>query len=224
MPFGSSSNLRQTDKNPSGSSSAGKLLEAESLSKGTESPRMLEDKGNLHSDIHILSEEKKHLVTKRGEVERRIQERVAAQASSATPCLQQDSLSTRGVVVGNNHLDDVDNGNLQVGRSNQPSVVGPNSWTGFASPSESSKGPPQVSTIQHELPIERRENIPSQFQNIGNNCGSRNHNSVNHSTSYSLKEHWKPVPGTDSNPHGVTMMKDGNVMTKNVSPGESHTQ
>ncbi|RZC04584.1 chromatin structure-remodeling complex protein SYD-like isoform X1 [Glycine soja] len=203
MPFGGPSNVRQTDKNPLGSSSAGKIVEADSLSKGTESPRTLEDKGNLH-------------VTKRGEVERRIQERVAAQASSATSCQQQDSSSTRGAVVGNNHLDDVDTGNMQVGRSNQSSVVGPNNWAGFAGANEASKGPPQVSTIQHELPIERRENIPCQFQNVVNNCGSRNHNSVNQ-MSFSLKEQWKPVPGTDSDPHGATMMKDGNVMIKHIS-------
>lgn len=219
MPFGSSSNLRQADKNPSGSSSAGRFMEAEPLSKGTENPGMLEDKGNLHSDIHTLSEDRKHLATKKEEFERRIQERVAAQASSATPGQQQDSSGTWGVVV----LGDVDNGNLQVERSNQSSIAGPNSWTGFAGLSEASKGPPQLSTIQHELPIERRENIPSHFQNASNSGGSRNHNSVNH-LAYSLKEHWKPVPGTDSNPHGVTMMKDGNLMAKNVSTGESHTQ
>ncbi|XP_045831724.1 chromatin structure-remodeling complex protein SYD-like isoform X2 [Trifolium pratense] len=205
MPFGNSSNLRQTDKTPPGASSAGKFLEAESLSKGTEGPRMLEDKGNLHSDIQTPSEDRKHLAAKR-DVERRIQERVSGQSSSATPYLQKDSSS---------HLDDSDNGNLTSGRANQPSVVGLNNWTGFTS--EASKGPPQISTIQHELPIERRENIPSQFQNVSNSLGSWNHNSVNHLTSYSLKEHWKPVPVIDSNPHGVTMMKEGNALGKNVS-------
>ncbi|XP_004508316.1 uncharacterized protein [Cicer arietinum] len=204
MPFGSSSNVRQTDKNPPGSSSAGNFLEAESLVMGTKSPRMLEDKGNLHSDIQTSSEDRKHLAAKR-DVERRIQDRVVAQSSSATPYQQKDSSSTRGI-VGNSHLDDVDNGNLQAGRANQPSVVGPNNWTGFTGPSEASKGSPQVSTIQHELPIERRENIPSQF-----------HNSIKHLNSYSLQEHWKPVPGINSNPHGVTMMKDGNLLGKNVS-------
>lgn len=208
MPFGSSSNVRQTDKNPPGSSSAGNFLEAESLVMGTKSPRMLEDKGNLHSDIQTSSEDRKHLAAKR-DVERRIQDRVVAQSSSATPYQQKDSSSTRGI-VGNSHLDDVDNGNLQAGRANQPSVVGPNNWTGFTGPSEASKGSPQVSTIQHELPIERRENIPSQF-----------HNSIKHLNSYSLQEHWKPVPGINSNPHGVTMMKDGNLLGKNVSAGES---
>ncbi|CAJ2634403.1 unnamed protein product [Trifolium pratense] len=205
MPFGNSSNLRQTDKTPPGASSAGKFLEAESLSKGTEGPRMLEDKGNLHSDIQTPSEDRKHLAAKR-DVERRIQERVSGQSSSASPYLQKDSSS---------HLDDSDNGNLTSGRANQPSVVGLNNWTGFTS--EASKGPPQISTIQHELPIERRENIPSQFQNVSNSLGSWNHNSVNHLTSYSLKEHWKPVPVIDSNPHGVTMMKEGNALGKNVS-------
>ncbi|KAL2339088.1 hypothetical protein Fmac_013534 [Flemingia macrophylla] len=204
MPFGGSSNVRQTDKNPSGSSSAGKIVEADSFSKGTESPRPLDDKGNLHS-------------TKRGEVERRIQERASAQASSATSCQQQDSSSTRGAVVGSNHLDDIDNSNMQVGRSIQSSVVGPNSWAGFAGSNEASKGPSQISSIQHELPMERRENIPSQFQNVGHNGSSRNHNSVNQLSSFSLKEQWKPVPGIDSDPHGATMMKDGNVMIKHVS-------
>ncbi|XP_027916125.1 chromatin structure-remodeling complex protein SYD [Vigna unguiculata] len=199
MPFGGPSNVRLTDKNPSGSSSAGKIVEADSLSKGTESPRTMEDKGNLH-------------VTKR-DVERRIQERVTTQASSVTSCQQQDSSCTRGAVVGN-HFDDVDTSNMPVGRSNQSSVVGPNSWTGFSGANEASKGPPQISTIQHELPIERRENIPCQFQNVGNNCGSRNHNL----SSFSLKEQWKSVPGTESDPHGATMMKDGNVMIKHVSP------
>ncbi|KAL9277872.1 hypothetical protein ACSQ67_024884 [Phaseolus vulgaris] len=201
MPFGGPSNVRQTDKNPSGSSSAGKIVEADSLSKGTESPRTMEDKGNLN--------------VRKIDVERRIQERVTTQASSVTSSQQQDSSSTRGAVVGNNHLDDVDTSNIPVGRSNQSSVVGPNSWAGFAGANEASKGPPQISTIQHELPIiERRENIPSQFQNVGNNCGSRNHNL----SSFSLKEQWKSVPGTDSDPHGATMMKDGNVMIKHVSP------
>ncbi|CAL0330680.1 unnamed protein product [Lupinus luteus] len=206
MPFGG----------PSGSSSAGKVQEAETLSKGTESPQIMDDSGNLHSDIHILSEEKKHLLATRREVERRIQERVVGQASSATSSHQQDSSSTRGAVV-NRHLDDVDSGNLQVGRSNQPSVIGSSSWTGFVGHNEASKGPPQISTVQHELPIERRENIPSQFQNVGNSCGSGNHSSVNHLSSYSLKEHWKPVPGTGGDLHGAAM-KNGNVMTNHVSP------
>ncbi|KAE9602017.1 putative DNA helicase chromatin remodeling SNF2 family [Lupinus albus] len=206
MPFGG----------PSGSSSAGKVQEAETLLKGTESPRTMDDSGNLHSDIHILSEEKKHLLTTRREVERRIQERVVGQASSATSSHKQDSSSTRGAAV-NRHLDDVDSGNLQVGRSNQSPVIGSSSWTGFVGHNEASKGPPMISNIQHEVPIERRENIPSQFQNDGNSCGSGNHNSVNHLTSYSLKEHWKPVPGTGGDLHGAAM-KNGNVMTNHVSP------
>lgn len=214
VPFGSSSNLRQTDKNPLGSSSAGKFLEAESLSKGTESPRLLEDKGNHHSDTQTPSEDRKYLAAKR-DVERRNQERMAAQSSSATPYQQKDSSNTRGIIVGNSHLNDSDNGIPTAGRANQHSVLGPNNWAGSN---------PHVSPIQHELPLERRENIPSQFQNVSNNSGAWNHNSINQLTSYSLKEHWKPVPGIDSNSHGVTMMKDGNVLGKNVSAGESHGQ
>ncbi|KAF1867142.1 hypothetical protein Lal_00049570 [Lupinus albus] len=202
MPFG----------DPSGSSSAGKVHEAETLSRGTESPRVMDDIGNLHSDMHILSEERKNLIATKSEVERQMQERVAGQASSATSCHQQHSSSTRGAVV-NKHFNDVD---VQIGRSNQSFVTGSNSWTGLVGHNEASVGPPQISNTHHELAIERRENIPSQFQIVDNNCGSWNHNSVNHLTPYSLKEHWKPVPGTDSDLHGATM-RDGNVMTKHVS-------
>ncbi|KAI9115171.1 hypothetical protein K1719_014184 [Acacia pycnantha] len=212
MPFGGLNNMRPTDKNPSLSSSAGKILEADSFLKGVESPNMMEDKGNLHSD--------------KGEVERQIQERVAAQPFSNPTFQQHDSVSARGSLV-NAHLDDVDNNNLQAGRSNQAStVMGLNkpvnpdgiNWSGFVTQNDTLKGPLQVSAVQHELPVERRDNIPSHFQHIGNNNGgSGNHNSVSHLPSYSLKEHWRPVPGTDSDPQGVTMLKDVNVMAKHVS-------
>ncbi|XP_028759801.1 chromatin structure-remodeling complex protein SYD isoform X2 [Neltuma alba] len=219
MPFGGLNNMRQTDKNPTLSSPAGKILEADSFSKGVESPNVMEDKGNLHSDVHALLEERKHLLSlKKGEVERQIQERVAAQAFSNPTFQQHDSVSGRGSLVVNNHLDDVDNSNMQFGRSNQTStVMGLNkpvnpdgiNWSGFVSHNDTLKGPLQVPAVQHELPVERRENIPSHFQNIGNNNGGpRNHSSVSHLPSYSLKEHWKPVPGTDSDPQGVTMLKD----------------
>ncbi|XP_054807322.1 chromatin structure-remodeling complex protein SYD isoform X1 [Prosopis cineraria] len=213
MPFGGLNNVRTTDKNPSLSSSAGKILEADSFSRGVESPNMMEDKGNLHSDVHALVEERKHLL--------------AAQACSNPTFQPHDSVSARGSLVVNNHLDDVDNSNLQVGRSNQAStIMGLNkpvnpdgiNWSGFVSHNDTLKGTLQVSAVQHELPVERRENILSHFQNIGNNNGgSRNHSSVSHLPSYSLKEHWKPVSGSDSDPQGATMLKDVNVMTKHVS-------
>nr|XP_025611537.1 chromatin structure-remodeling complex protein SYD isoform X5 [Arachis hypogaea] len=185
---GGRNNLRQPDTTPSGSSSAAKVQEANSLPKGTESPRTMEDKVMPHSDIHMLSDERKHLsATKRGEVDRRIQERAAAQGSLATPSQQLESSSTTVAGVVNSHLDDDVNRNVQVGRSNQPPVVGLNSWTGFAGQNEASKGLPQIPT---GLPIDRRDIIA---------------------------KHWKHVSGTDSDLHG-TMMKDGNVITKHVSP------
>lgn len=232
MPFGGLNSMRQTDKNPSLSSPAGKILEADSFFKGVESPNMMEDKGNPHPDVHTLVEERKHLLSlKKGEVERQIQERVASQAFPNPTFQQHDSVSTKGSLGINNQLDDFDNSNLQAGRSNQAStVMGVNkpvnpdaiNWSGFVTQNDTLKGPPlQVSAIQHELPFERRENIPSHFQNItNNNGGSRNQSSV--LTSYSLKEHWKPVPATDSDPQGVTMLKDVNNMTKHVSMGEHH--
>ncbi|QHO37179.1 Chromatin structure-remodeling complex protein SYD [Arachis hypogaea] len=211
MPFGGLNNMRQPDNNnSSGSPSAGKSLEATSFCKGTESAIMTGDKG-------ILSEERKHLLAvKKVELEKQIQERAGAQASSATSFQQQDSSSTKG---------DVDSGNLQVGLSNRPSsVIGLNKqmnpeingFTGFASSDEASEGPSQVSSLQHELPIERRDNVVNQFQNIVNSGGSRNHHSLNHLT-YALKEHWKPVPGTGIDPQGASLMKDADLLAKNVS-------
>ncbi|KAJ1414267.1 SNF2-related, N-terminal domain [Sesbania bispinosa] len=217
MPFGGLNNVRQSDNNPSGSSSAGKTLLADSFSKGTESPRMMEDKG-------ILSDERKCLLAaKKGEFEKKIQEKGAAQTSSAIS-FQQDSSSTRGALVVNNHSDDVDDGNLQVRGSNQPSIIGLNKQvnpeiinrTGFASPNEASKGHVKVSTLKHDLPIERRDNIPSQFQNIVNNGGSRNNSFVNHLT-HTLKEHWKPIMVTNIDSQGAMMMQEANLMAKQVS-------
>ncbi|QHN96541.1 uncharacterized protein LOC107614131 [Arachis ipaensis] len=93
MPFGGLNNMRQPDNNnSSGSPSAGKSLEATSFSKGTESAIMTGDKG-------ILSEERKHLLAvKKVELEKQIQERAGAQASSTTSFQQQDSSSTKGDV------------------------------------------------------------------------------------------------------------------------------
>lgn len=205
--------MRLTDKNPSGSSSAGKILDAESLAKGAESPRVMEV-------MRPFNEAREQLMKMKADVEKQNHERMAAQACSNTMFQQQDSVNARGSLVVNNHLDDVDNGNLQVGKSNQPSsVMGLNkpvnpdisNWTGFASHNEALNGPLQVS-----LPIERRDNIPSHFQNIGNNRGgSQNPNSVNHLPNDSLKDHWKPASGSDSDHQGV------NVMRKHVSTGEN---
>ncbi|KAI4317659.1 hypothetical protein L6164_025510 [Bauhinia variegata] len=171
----------------------------DSLPTGAESPRRMEDKSILHSDVHAHAEERKHLnATKRAEVEQRIQERVAPQASLTMAFQQQDPLNARGSLVVNS-LDDVDNSNLQVGRSNQTSsVMGLNkqvnpemiSWTGFGSHNEASKGSLQVSSTQHELPTERRETVP---------------------------EPLNPASGTDSDPQGIAIMKDESVMTKHVS-------
>jgi hypothetical protein len=69
---------------------------------------MLEDKGNLHSDFQTSPEDMKHLAAKLY-VERRIQERVAGQSSSATPYQQKYSSS---------HLEDSDIGILMAGRAN----------------------------------------------------------------------------------------------------------
>ncbi|XLU95064.1 hypothetical protein S245_009416, partial [Arachis hypogaea] len=93
MPFGGLNNMRQPDNNnSSGSPSAGKSLEATSFSKKTESAIMTGDKG-------ILSEERKHLLdVKKVELEKKIQERAGAQASSTTSFQQQDSSSTKGDV------------------------------------------------------------------------------------------------------------------------------
>ncbi|XP_016207436.1 uncharacterized protein LOC107647901 isoform X2 [Arachis ipaensis] len=61
----------------------------------------------MTGDKGILSEERKHLLAvKKVELEKQIQERAGAQASSTTSFQQQDSSSTKG---------DVDSGNLQYG-------------------------------------------------------------------------------------------------------------
>ncbi|KAK3204717.1 hypothetical protein Dsin_018763, partial [Dipteronia sinensis] len=81
-----------------------------------------------------------------------------------------------------------------------------NSWTGIGSHNEVLRRPLPTSTIQHELLPERNENAPSQFQSVGNLSG--NQHADGHLSSFSMRECWKPVSGTDNGHHTVVPIKD----------------
>ncbi|KAJ7955032.1 chromatin structure-remodeling complex protein SYD-like [Quillaja saponaria] len=124
MPLGGLINVREADKTPPGSSSTGRLVEDDSLSKGAESPKMIEDKNSPRSDLPLLTDERKHLVaSQKVMAETDIQEKMASQACFTTAFNPPDSLSEKGPLVVTNPMDVIEHGNLRVGRAYQASLV-----------------------------------------------------------------------------------------------------
>lgn len=233
MPFGRPNTVRETDILPPVASSTGRLMEADTFPREAKSLKMTEDKNGLTSDISVHAEEKKHLLAARKpEAEMQAQEMAASQACLTMVSQQADSLNTRGALAVSNPVEDFENGHLQVGRANQASsVMGRNkqmnpeiiSWTGIGGHSEVSRGPILTSSLQRELVPERKDSKPSQFQNLSNSSGPGNQHADSQSSSFTLKEQWKPILGVDNDHHTAIPTKDANVMSKRVSQGKNHT-
>lgn len=232
MPLGRLNTVRETDVIPPVTSSTGRLLEPDTFPKEAESLNMREEKNGPTADISMLAEQKKHLLTARKpEPEALTQEIAASQAVLTMVSQQSDSSNTRGALPVSNPADDVENGHMQVGRGNQASSgMGVNkqlnpemvSWTGIGSHNEVSRGPVLAPSLQHELLPERKDSNPSQFQNLGTISVSGNQHADSHSSSFSLKERWKPVSAVDNDHHTVFAVKDAHMMSKHVSQGKNH--
>ena len=217
MPFGRLNTARDTDIISPVVSSTGKLQEADTFPKDAESPKMMEEKNGPTSALSVIADERKHILAgRKPEAERQTQEITSQQPNSS---------NTRG-----NPVEDMENGHLQVGRSNQASsVMGINkqmnpeiiSWTGIGSHNEVSRGPLLGSSLPHELVAERKDSNPSQFQNIGNSIGLGKQHADGH-PSFSLKEHWKPISGVENDHQTVIPMRDASMMSKHASQGKNH--
>ena len=217
IPFGRLNTARDTDITSPVASSTGRLQEAES-------PKA-EEKNGQTSEFSVIAEERKHLlVGRKPEAETQTQEITASQ--------KPDSSNTRGALSlsNSNPVEDMENGHLQVGRSNQASsVMGINkqmnpeiiSWTGIGSHNEVSRGPLLGSSLPHELVAERKDSNPSQFQNIGNSIGLGKQHADSH-PSFSLKEHWKPISGVENDHQTVIPMRDASMMSKHASQGKNY--
>ena len=218
IPFGRLNTARDTDITSPVASSTGRLQEAES-------PKA-EEKNGQTSEFSVIAEERKHLlVGRKPEAETQTQEIKASQ--------KPDSSNTRGALSlsNSNPVEDMENGHLQVGRANQASfIMGVNkhmnpeitSWTGVGSHNEVSRGPLLASSLPHELVAERKDSNPSQFQNFSNSSGSGNQHADSHSSSFTLKERWKPISGVENDHQTLIPMKDASMMLKHVSQGKNH--
>lgn len=205
MPFGRFNH--ETDKS---AVSSGKLLEADTLAKESESPKMEENSGPSRDQFF-----------QKGDAE-----------TQTTACLsvasqQPDSGARRGLTA--NPVENIQTGHLQVGRANPASsLMGMNkqnsdisSWTGVGNQSEVSRGLLPPSAVQPEIVPERKDTTPSQFQNLGNNVLGNQHTS-NHPASFASRDRWKPISAIGNDHHQGVASKDAQMMQKHVSKGENN--
>ncbi|KAM6545251.1 hypothetical protein CsatB_025987 [Cannabis sativa] len=221
MPFGRMNNAKETDKIPPGTLSTGRFQDIDSSSKEAGNMKA-EDKSGPAFD-QFLPEERKYLQTSRKpDVETQTSEITASQASM-TMASQHDSSGTRSGLAFSVPGDKVENGHQLAGRANQavslmaankhinPEIV---NWTTAGNHDDVSRGVLPSSAVQHELVPERRDNVQSQGHNLSNISGSGNHHSDNNLSSFSSRDHWKPVSGTDNNHHTVHL---ANMTPKQLS-------
>ncbi|KAJ0092543.1 hypothetical protein Patl1_25558 [Pistacia atlantica] len=196
-PFGRLSNARETDRIPSGASSSGRTLEADSLSREAENSKLMEDKSGLPPDHFVLAEGKQLLATRKTEAEMQNQDNLESQTFLATTSQQPEYVSTRGSLAISNSVDDMENGHLLVGRANV------------------------ASSVMYELGPERKDNAPTQFQSVVNSGLSGYQHADGHLSSLSMREQWKPVSGTNNDHRAIISMKDASLMPKHVSQDDS---
>ncbi|XP_044499967.1 chromatin structure-remodeling complex protein SYD-like isoform X2 [Mangifera indica] len=138
-PFGRLSNAKETDRIPSGASSSGRMLEADSLFKEAENSKLMEEKSGLAPDHFALAEAKQLSATRKTEAEMKSQDTLESQTFLATTSQQPEFM------------------NCEM-----------NSWTGIGSQNDVSRRPLPASAVQNELGPERKDNAPSQFQSVVN--------------------------------------------------------
>ncbi|XP_024039562.1 chromatin structure-remodeling complex protein SYD isoform X2 [Citrus clementina] len=220
-PYGRLGNARETDRIPPGGSSSGGFLEADSSSKEVENLKMM-DKSGPPADHSIHAEERKQLATGKLEAEMQSQETAESQAFFTSASQQLESASTRGTLAITNPVNDVENGHLFVGRANVASVTGINkpmnseinSWTGIGSQNEVPRRPLPAPTVQHELV---KDNDPTLFKSFGHSGASGNQHANSHLSSFSIRDQWKPVSGTDSDRYSLIPVKDASGMLRHTS-------
>lgn len=225
--FGRLGNARETDRIPPGASSSGRFLEVDSSSKSIDNLKMM-DKSGLPVDHSVHAEERKQLATRKLEAEMQNQETAESQAFLTSASQQPEPVSTRGTLAITNPPSDVENGHLFVGRANVASLTGINkpmnseinSWTGIGSQNEVPRRPLPAPTVQHELV---KDNDHSQFQSFGHSGASGNQHANSQLSSFSIRDQWKPVSGTDIDRQSMIPAKDASGMLRHTFQGENHT-
>ncbi|PSR86840.1 Chromatin structure-remodeling complex protein like [Actinidia chinensis var. chinensis] len=195
MPLGRLNNVRETEIVPQAPSSTGNRAEANFL-KESEDPNMIQE--------------------------------IAESQAFLTKGPQPNSL--RGGLTVSNHKDDLENGQ-QAGIANQASsVMGISkqmkpdtiSWTGTGSHNESAKGSLPGYMVPHESLPERKDSAPSPSQLLPEYNIQRSRRADSHLTAFPSRELWKPISGVEAEHQTAMLVKDGNVLTKNMSEGSNY--
>ncbi|XP_044485654.1 chromatin structure-remodeling complex protein SYD-like isoform X2 [Mangifera indica] len=191
-PFGRLSNVRETDRIPSGASSAGRILEADSLARETENSKLMEDKSGLPPDHFVLAEAKQLPATRKTEAEMQNQDALGSQTYLVTALQQPEFMNSEM-----------------------------NSWSGAGSQNDVSRRALPASAIQHDLGPEIKDNAPSQLQSVVNSGLSGYEHADSYLPSLSMRGQWKPVLGTNNDHRAMISMKDASLMPKHVSQDDS---
>ncbi|XP_065863549.1 chromatin structure-remodeling complex protein SYD isoform X2 [Euphorbia lathyris] len=181
MTFGRLNNAKESDGVPAGALSTGRFLDGNYLSKEPEKLRVMEDKSGPPSDLPVLADERKQLISNRKlEADMQSQEKVESQALFTASVYQPDS--ARGGLASNNPVESTGNGHLQAGRPdlfaasmvsiNKPVNPESISWAGVGSNNMVPRVSQHSSAIQHELVLDRKDNVSTQFQSLANSSVS----------------------------------------------------
>ncbi|KAF8401562.1 hypothetical protein HHK36_012504 [Tetracentron sinense] len=231
--FGRSSDIRETERIPPGSSYTGNLVETNSSPKDIENPKMTKNRKGASSDRFVLAEERKCLLAMRRKPEDELQTQEIAESQVVlNTTLEPESSMNKGRISAESNREKVDteNGHQQVGMANHgwSSVLGINkqlkpditNWTGISSDTEASKETLAASAVQHEPVLERKDNTLHHCLNHGDSDVQANQLADSYPSAFSLKEQMKTIFGKDVEHHIVLPAKDVNVLMKHVSQEE----
>ncbi|XP_038899000.1 LOW QUALITY PROTEIN: chromatin structure-remodeling complex protein SYD [Benincasa hispida] len=215
MPSGKLDAARETGMVAPGAISAGRIFEADPM-KDVDNKRV-EDKKGTPSDYSVQAEVRKT----EAEVMR---EKAASQTCLSSGSHPPNFSSARGILTANNPVEDLENSNLQapaaMGMSKplNPETV---SWTGIGSTNEVSRGSLPAFASQHELVVDRKNDVSAQLHVVRNNSGLGSQH-IDSQSSFSMGERWKPISGTYDQYHAVMPSRDASVIPNLASHDDMH--
>lgn len=213
MPSGKLDAGRETGMVAPGAVSAGRTFEADSM-KDIDN-RRVEEKKVTSSDYSVQAEVRK------AEAEG-MREKTTAQTCLSSGSHPPDFSGTRGVLTANNPVEDLENSNLQataaagISKPLNPETVG---WTGIGSTNEVSRVSLPAFASQHELVVDRKNDVSAQLHIVRNNSGLGSQH-IDSQSSFSMGERWKPISGTYDQYHAVMPSRDASVIPNIASHGE----
>ncbi|XP_022955377.1 chromatin structure-remodeling complex protein SYD-like isoform X1 [Cucurbita moschata] len=210
MASGKLDAARETGIVAPGAISAGRIYEADSMKEVDN--REVEDKKGAPSDYFVQAEARKP----EAEVMR---EKAISQTCLSSASHPSDFSGARGVLTVNNPVEDLENSNLQataaVGMSKplNPETV---SWTGIGSTNELSRGSLPAFAGQHELVVDRKNDVSAQLHTVRNNSGLGSQY-IDSQSSFSMGERWKPISGAYDQYHAAMPSRDASMISNLAS-------